>query len=231
MRNPDTLTLPELLNVDVVSEVEKATGLRVTSEPNIAGMLALSVSMDVGRRKRELLAEIGDTFMGMQADDYRATIEAWGFELVLETPFKGHHKDERYFIYAHRDGLLLSFDTYQGERVNGGKVFYTWRSSPEMKNRHELTSSGRYLDRGIYTLWQGDHDCREALVHNLDALRSAGEFVTPWPQRPFLWLLHYMDTEPDDYDREAINAARIALLPEWVREMIGPDDRATADAA
>jgi hypothetical protein len=168
--------------------------------------------------------------MGMQVSAYRTIIESYGFELVLDTPFRGHHAEERHFVYAHRDGLLLSVDTYGGERVNGGKVYYTWQTSPDVKDRQNLTSSGGYIDRGVFTLWQGDHDCREAIVHNLENLRAAGSFVSPWPKPPFLWLLHYMDKEPKNYDYEAITAARIALLPEWVREMIGHRDRSEESA-
>jgi hypothetical protein len=193
MKNVANMTLPELLKFDVTHEVEKA----------------------------KPLSERDDTFYGMQMDVYRAIIEAYGFELVLETPFQGRNVEERHFVYAHRDGLLLSMDSYDGERVNGGNVYYTWRKNADVKDTHHLTSSGRYLDRGVYTLWEGSHDCREAIVHNLNSLRAEGLFVTPWPQRPFLWLLHYMNTQADGYDCDAINSERIALLPEWVREMIG----------
>ncbi|WP_327210165.1 hypothetical protein [Rhizobium leguminosarum] len=230
MKSVESLSLPELLKLDVVSEVEKAIGRRVTGEPDLTGILALSISIDAGRRKRNLLAESGDTYMGMQMSAYRTIIESYGFELVLDTPFLGHHAEERHFIYAHCDGLLLSVDSYGGERVNGGKVYYTWQTSPDVKDRHNLTSSGGYIDRGVFTLWQGDHDCREAIIHNLENLRAAGSFVSPWPKPPFLWLLHYMDKEPKNYDYEAITAARIALLPEWVREMICHDDQSEESA-
>lgn len=31
-------------------------------------------------------------------------------------------RSEHYFVYAHRDGLLLAFGTYDETRANGGKV-------------------------------------------------------------------------------------------------------------
>jgi hypothetical protein len=231
MKSIKSLSLPEILKFDVIGEVEQATGRRVTTEPDVTGLMALSFSIDAAQRKRELLSEACDTYMGMQMGDYRAIIEAYGFELVLETPFLGHFSDERHYVYAHRDGLLLSVDTYQGERVNGGKVYYAWQTTPDVKDRHSLTSSGGWIDKGVFTLWLGDHDCREAIIFNLDALRAAGKFVTPWPRQPFLWLLHYMDTKTPNYDYEAITAARIALLPEWVRQMICPEDQTEQAAA
>lgn len=216
--------LPDLLNFDVIGEVEKFTGMRVISGDEGIALLALAVSADHGKRKRLILKELGDTYSGMSIKDYRAIVESYGFELVLETPFQGSGGDETHFVYAHRDGLLLSVDTHQGERVNGGHVYYTWRSNPEIKDRHSPTSSGRWLDRDAYTIWQGYHDCREALIYHLDALRSAGAFLPVWPSEQFLWLLHYADTKSEGYDREAINAERIALLPEWVRTMISMND-------
>lgn len=212
--------LPDILKFDVVHEVEKFTGTRVAGGGDDVALLALAVSFDHGERKRRALQEVGDTYYGMPIAEYRAIVESYGFEMVLETPFDGSGGEETHFIYAHRDGLLLSVDTYRGKRVNGGNVYYTWKSSPGIKDRHELTSSGRWLDRDRYTIWQGYHDCREAIVYHLDALRTAGTFLSTWPQEQFIWLLHYMDTEAEGYDYEAINAERISRLPEWVQRMI-----------
>jgi hypothetical protein len=128
-----------------------------------------------------------------------------------------------FFIYWHDDGLLLKFDTFgwnqdEGEpNVNGGKVHYCWRPNEDV-NRWDLTSSGQMTDSGV---WAGNHDCREALIFNLEQLRANGEFVKPWVGRHFLWLLHYMDTKDEDYDYKAITIERAAMLPADVREVIG----------
>jgi len=63
----------------------------------------------------------------------------------------------------------------------------------------------------------GGGDCREALKYNIEQLELNGSFVKPWVERPFLWLLHYMDTKVEGYRYEKINAERIAMLPEEVR--------------
>lgn len=116
-----------LMKQDPVATAEKLTGQKVTTEPNLPGIFALQLSMEKGKRMKSLLAERGDVWSGMNVDDYRSVIEAHGFELVYSSSFAGNGGEERHFIYAHREGLLLSMDTYAGERVNGGKVYYCWR--------------------------------------------------------------------------------------------------------
>ena len=59
-------------------------------------------------------------------------------------------------------------------------------------------------------------------MFNLGRLAKHGTFVSPWVERPFLWLLNYMDTKTEGYDYKAINEARIAKLPEHVRTCITP---------
>lgn len=94
------------------------------------------------------------------------------------------------------------------------------------KDNHKRTWKGRRFRDAQYKrmVWCGDHDAREALVHKITKLEERGSFVPVWSKRPFLWLLHYMDTKEEGYDYNALNAARIAAMPEWVQEMIGPKD-------
>jgi hypothetical protein len=79
----------------------------------------------------------------------------------------------------------------------------------------------KYLsDHPTISIWSGNHDCREALKFNINQLAENGTFVKKWKKQPFLWLLHYMDTEKKDYDYNAINKERIAMLPIEVQELI-----------
>lgn len=75
-------------------------------------------------------------------------------------------------------------------------------------------------DKELFYIWSGDHDCREGLKHNISKMVNNGKFLKKWKKQPFLWLLHYMDTENDNYDYEAINKERIAKLPKDVQELI-----------
>lgn len=76
------------------------------------------------------------------------------------------------------------------------------------------------VDNKLRTIWSGDHDCREALKFNINRLAENGTFLKKWKEQPFLWLLHYGDTNNKDYDYKAINDSRIKMLPEDVQQMI-----------
>jgi hypothetical protein len=72
-------------------------------------------------------------------------------------------------------------------------------------------------------VWVGDHDCREAVKMNITNMIDNGTFLTKWKERPFMWLLHYMDTKVEGYDYKQIIEDRIAMLPDHVREAITPN--------
>lgn len=221
-------TTRDLLNFDPLDYAERLTGESCHTEAT--GMLGMALAMNHNRIKNEHLKTLGDTTYGDKLDRYTQIITEMGFEQVLDLPFTGKSyngddpREEHYFIYAHRDGLLLSFDTFGGNSVNGGKVCYCWKPSGPANQTYGLTSSGcfrNYDSPDRY--WAGDHDCREALQYKLNALRENGTFLQKWPadHNIFLWLLHYMDTKVDGYDYKAITAERLAMLPDWVQEMIG----------
>ena len=77
----------------------------------------------------------------------------------------------------------------------------------------------------LVSVWSGNHDCREALKFNMTGLAENGRFLKKWIDRPFLWLCHYADTKVEGYSYEAINAEKIAKLPEHVRKAITPDEK------
>ena len=49
--------------------------------------------------------------------------------------------------------------------------------------------------RATPVVWIGDNDVREGLAFRLEQMRSGGQFVTPWIERPFLWLLNYTEAD------------------------------------
>jgi hypothetical protein len=155
-------------------------------------------------------------------DDYVKITSSLGFQKVLDIPFEGKGygdevRNDHFYVYAHTDGLLLCFDTFDETRVNGGTVRYCCEVLSQDFYKH--TSSGKLHSESV---WVGDHDCREALVYKLSKLREHSNFLPIWPtgHNMFLWLLHYQDTKVVGYDYRAINAERIAMLPEWVKTMI-----------
>lgn len=218
--------LDRLLKFDPLDTAERMLG---RDDPNSLN-LGLALHINHTQRKREALAALGDTTFSNRVDRYQEILALMGFELALELPFvaQGYgngdpDREERYFIYAHRDGLLLCFDTYCGNMVNGATVYYNWIPH-STTDRWGYTSSGRfegYVDHLNPGVWCGDHDAREALRHKIQGLRSAGSLLPKWRNRPWLWLLHYQDTKEPGYDHKAINESRIRLCPQWVQDMIG----------
>ena len=76
-------------------------------------------------------------------------------------------------------------------------------------------------------VWVGDHDCREALSFHIRQMKENGEFITPWVERPFLWLLNYAEERQINDDNrgtlsDEVTDSRILLLPEDVQKAITP---------
>jgi len=214
--------LRHLLQTDALAVAETVTG-KSYKEDDATQSLGFLMHIANGDAKRKALLERDDTTFSTSLSRYQRIISNYGFREVLRIPFEGRYGPDTFFIYWHDDGLLLKFDTFGWDQdesepnVNGGKVHYCWRPNEDV-NRWDLTNSGQMTDSGV---WAGDHDCREALIFNLEQLRANGEFVKPWVGRHFLWLLHYMDTKDDGYDYKAITTERAAMLPVDVREVIG----------
>lgn len=217
--------IDSMLKFDPLAEAEKVTGVRYSDKEagegfdNPATALGFRLMQDHAAAKERALTELGDTVFSNDLPRYRSIIESYGFQEVLADRWHSRWgNDETYFIFAHPKGLLLSFDTFYGDRVNGGKVYYNWRPA-DMERAWGCTSSGCMVSDDV---WGGDHDCREALIHNITKLETNGTLITPWVKRPFLWLLHFDDSRVDGYDHAAITEARIKRLPQWVQDFIGP---------
>lgn len=214
----------KLLNFDALDAAEVVTGKSYKDDEKTANM-GLFLHAAAGKAKAEMLTAAGDTSLRNGLADYLRIIAAEGFEQMLRLPFtaKGYRDEpdraEELHVHYHRaDGILLVFDTYRTNGVNGGHFFYNWRRKEG--GSFGVVSSGHGRPDGI---WAGHHDCREALRYHIRRLREEGSFVTPWVERPFLWLLHHGDTKVEGYNYKAINAERIAMLPEDVRAALGPE--------
>lgn len=211
-----------VLNFDPLAAAEKLTGASYKTDEG-TGALGFLMHIEHSRLKNAMLRRNGDTTLNETVERYQSVLDLLGFELVRECAFPVNDRSERDFIYAHRDGLLLHFDTFtlsSPPMVNGAHVWFNWRPAGEI--RFPRGCSGGFCQHIEPPTLAGDYDAHEALIFNLGNLRADGHLVNPWVERPFLWLLNYGDTKTDNYNRDAINAARIAELPEWVRQMITP---------
>jgi hypothetical protein len=219
--------LDRLLQFDPLDTAEQLVG---RENHDAAMALGFALMQARGQALDAELIDQDDTTLNNRLDRYLRICNDLGFETVLTIPFKGksyggdEERDEQLYVLAHRDGLLLAFDTWESHHVNGGKVYYNWRP-------HNLETCARYTSSGGFYeydyearagAWYGDHDAREALRHTIRNLRRNGELVARWEHRPFLWLLHYMDTKESGYDYEQITEDRIRMMPDWVQQMITP---------
>ena len=230
--------LRDVLNFDPIAEAEKVTGVSYKTEPmdGPTNRLGMSFARANSERKRAILQKRGDTMMRDSVERFTTIAKMAGFQEVLRLPFdyKERHDDkmnsDTFYIYAHVDGILLVFDTYWNNKTtNAAKIYFNW--SP----KEGIT---RYPDVGLSGGWRREHndwkhpidttdvfmgsiDVREALVFKTETMRESGKFRETWVEQPFLWLLHHNDTKTEGYDYQAINKERIAMLPEWVRKMIG----------
>lgn len=234
----------ELLKFDPIAAAEKVD----------FGQLGMGVSILLAQSKEAAIAKEAtarfDTTMSNNLVYYQSVITDMGFEQVLVVPFEAKSygsedvQKEQQFFYAHRDGMLLIFDTWMGTEVNSGRVYYAWKQQTKTGPYGRYTSSGGFhsasqgdWDDGLPedAVWFGDHDCRQAIRHNLDRLRENGQFLAKWPEyikRPSVWALHWGDLRDDtgnplrndQYTQARTNARnRFQLLPVWVQEMIGVD--------
>lgn len=213
-----------LLKIDPLAVAEKITGISYKDKAfgegldNPATALGLLLMQAHAKEKEAALRETNDTVFSNELPRYLTIIEKFGFEQVLADEWQSTWgPTETLYIFAHRKGLLLSFDTFGGNRVNAAKVYYNWK--PSIDEWWDCRSSGHMTEGGI---WVGDHDAREALIHNLNKLNNRGAFVSPWAERPFLWLLNFDEPKVAGYDYRAITEARIARLPDWVKATITP---------
>lgn len=220
--------LGRLLAVDPLDIAEKLTERRLGSE-QFDNALAFGLVKAKSDMLKEALMEAGDSMLCNDLDRYLGIIKGLGFEEILVD----HMNDTRnevwiptqYYVFAHRDGILLSFDTIswtneEAPRVNGGSFYYNWRSNDGKTSMGALSSGGWF---GEPITWSGSHDCREAIVFHIRRLREQGSFLPIWEKRPSLFLVHHLEGRDKNPDYRAITNARIARFPDWVKAMLGPE--------
>lgn len=233
--------LAEALAYDPIAEAEKLVGKSYKDEEAGDGVAALGFLMM--RRQREktdaLLLLNDDTNSFTQSfEEFTGVVRRLGFELVLEDEFQSQEWNpgdpthtEKYTVWW-RDGLLLTVESYSGFKqigVNSAKFYGFWKADGE---REDVWDVMHGCSGGLVKGWQEGEpyvmnlsfDCREGLRNKLAQLEAVGSFLSEWPEKPFLWLLTYMDSKAEGYDYRAITAERISRLPEHVRKAITPTE-------
>jgi hypothetical protein len=210
--------LKKLLNYDALDNAERITGKSYKEDP-LTETIGFIDHVRSCAEKRETLELLDDTTFSNTLERYTRILREEGFEQVLCLPFTGRdEKPETFQVWFHPDGLLLKFDTYGSGSINGGNFYFQIRLNSNSARIGMRCSS--QMSRVDESAMIGDFDCREALRFHIRQLRSAGTLLAQWVEKPWLWLLHYMDTEDPNYNHKAITAERVALLPEHVRKAI-----------
>lgn len=228
--NPSTID--RLLKFDPLDQAERITGYSYKDDKETS-TLGLGLALLHNERKREALAATGDSHFHTTYIEYIELLQDLGFEISLQEYFEGDRYNdsppvnEGFTVLWHPDGILATAESY-GTGLNSSKVYYNVMIDQSREDYYGAFSSGHFnlpsYDAGI-KIWVGDHDGREGIKHNLNRLREVGEFQAQWIERPFLWLLTYMDARPGhgNYAHEKINEERISRLPEHVRNAITPE--------
>lgn len=210
--------LNDSLRFDPLAAAELVTGESYRSSDNTI-RLGMVIAQDHGKEKSGLLALNQDT------DDSAQTYKEWervafdiGFEKVLELPIA---ETGDFFRVYWADGLLLVTDSYWKDKsVNSAKCYFNFRATSEDAYKARSGCSHGGVPEG--ETMDASYDSRQGLRLKLAQLRECGEIPAKWVRRPFMWLLHYMDTKTEGYDYEVITESRIAMLPEHVRSAITP---------
>jgi hypothetical protein len=210
--------LQTLLTFDPLARAEEITG-KDSHDNEGTVWTGMVLAQAHNRAKEAALKANDDSTFSNKTSDYLRIIKAEGFRKVLEIdiPECEHgYLGDKFFVYWHEDGILLKFDTYfGGDSINGGNFYYNWKpNAPE--SGYRFISSGHW-NEGVLV---GYHDAREAIRFRIKRFRDNGQLLAAWIEQPCLWLLHYQDTKVQGYDHKAINAQRIAMLPEHVQRAI-----------
>jgi len=223
------------LSFDSLSEAEKLTGRSYKNDDTVT-WLGIGLTQQNSADRQRLLEETDDTTFSNDLERYLRIVTDEGFELLLRDEFEcvldpqQPRQEAFYVLFSRAEGLLMEFNTFGDNHVNGGKFYYNWKPAWDINDRsvlwpQGLLSSGGYqkLPDGSY-IWAGDHDCREAVRFHLRRLRQHGTFVTPWVKRPYFSLLNYTERRqsPKQWPAsgeyaKSITEARLLRLPEDVQ--------------
>lgn len=216
--------LARLLSFDCLAEAERMTGKSYKENEAVVG-LGMALNMDVSKQKEQILKSSFDTTFDSKLSYYLEVMSDLGFQEAYHREFQGscEKPDHHYVMFQPELGILLNFDTYFGDSVNGGKYYYNLEANRDPEGKiisipFQTTSSGCMRD-GI---WAGDHDCREAVRFKINRLKLHGTFLKSWKKKPYISLTNYMDwnKKGSDYKSEDV----FSKLPLNVQKAITPEE-------
>ena len=220
--------LDDLLNFDALQVAEQITGQSYKADSDTTG-LGMLLHMMNGQARSEAVTKLDDTPFSCPLDTYLRIVQEEGFKIVFTRTGKkaNHNQIETHYIMWHDDGMLLSFDTYNGKR-NGADIYFNWKGSDRILP--EKCSGGLECPVGLNRLAVpdsmmfavGKFDAREAVRHNISKMRRDGKLLKPWRNVGISFFLTAHWDWQDGFDPDAHNAKIIAQLPKHVVDAISP---------
>ena len=233
--------IDQLLSFDALSQAEKITG-ESYKEDELTSSLGMLMHIQNGERKRQLLAEAGDTHWGSKFHEAVAIALDLGFELVYEqslidTKHYPEKQDLTHWQAYWRDGILLVLESFHGS-LNTAKIYFNWRNNSGETtwlpwdlglsggwNRHTPRGEGVSIDEEVpgdpWTLVV-DTDVREGFQRKLERIESMDGHILPeWYIRPFMHFVSYVeqsDTYSDEY--KVLTQEKIDKFEPRVRDII-----------
>lgn len=230
MANEREKEIQNLLDFDSIDTFEKITKEAVNQDNFVIPLSMMHLNKN---KLKYYMKETKDNAWGCSMAEFLEVVEDLGFRQIFKLNFKDtDNTDEIEYVYYHNDGILLHCETYNGIKLNNSKIYFNWKpkgsildkSAYQEMHHYALShvSGGWHGEEGDEANWtfSGDYDCREALRHKITMMKKYGDFLNPWKESPWLWLLNYMDTKDEHYDYKAINEAKIAQFPADVQQMI-----------
>ena len=218
----------DTLRFDPLQEAEDLTG-KSYKESKETESLGFALNLFANAEKKLMLKSRKDSYFGIPLNEYEAIVREIGFELVYEEMFPNDSSwgFDKFKIWFHPVGILLKYDTYGPNDLNGGQFYYNVEIKKSQRKTFfnaRVTSSGGMSKIRTHHItrymWSGNHDCREAIRFNIEQLMKHAKFMNPWREVPFLWLLNYRDTKEEGYDYRTLSNDRWKKLPDNVRQCV-----------
>lgn len=231
--------IESLLDNDPVDNVEKILGKSFSQfDKNEQGFL-LQKALVYGKQKKEYLKSIGDTYFCMGWNEFIQLIQKYGFKEGLKYEYSPKHefedctKIEEAVIYYRPDGLIIWATSFSNKTSLSYGKLYGFIETEKIKDDPEYYDILSHCSRDSLCYYDKetretlvrkyvyfDYDAREALIYKINMIQSKTNFVSPWPKRPFLWLLDYNDEQIPNYDYYDINNKKISMCCPEVQYII-----------
>lgn len=217
-----------ILTQDTVYESEKILCKDNWSEFNeMDNAFCLFKAMSDNHRKTEHLKGLGDTYWGVDWNEFKNLIKSYGFIPALEYDFKydsfGESCTEECIIYYHPEKGMVIHATSFGNKdhINGGNLYAEIEANSDEDEEVicKWLSTGGCIEGLIYETQQ---DIREGLFSKLNELETAGKFLNRWTNKNrFLWFVDYSEEKKNGYDYRVITQNKIKRCPQEFRDIIG----------